>query len=505
MKAQHLFLAALAVVVALLAALFWPKPDPVDLSRPLVLYCAAGMTLPVEEAIEEYRKEFPVEIRTDFAGSGALLSRIRAKPEGDLYLAADASYIALARDHGIVKEAIPLARMRPVIAVKKGNPKGIRGVADLLREDVVVAIANPEAASVGKHTKRILTASGDWERLAARIKVTKPTVNDVANDIKIGTVDAGVIWDATANQYPEVEAVRVPMFDRETLDVTIGIFVSSPNSASALRFARYLQAPEKGAPIFTKHGFETIEGDPWTPTPELVFYSGGVNRLAIEQTIEEFKAREGVEIKTKYNGCGILSADMKAVAGTDNFPDGYFSCDVSFMAQVENLFEPSENIAETDMVILAPKGNPRGLNSLAALAGPDLKLGLAHPEQSALGALTVRLLREAGLYERIHPNVRMETPTADLLVDQMLVGALDGAIVYRANTSRVTEKLAIVDIDHPEAKAIQPIAVSRSSRYKFLMGRLLDAIRSIDSRDRFSRTGFRWRLGESAPGEDVVE
>ena len=49
-----------------------------------------------------------------------------------LYLAADESYIRLARQQGLLAEAIPLARMRPVVAVAKGNPKNVRTLDDLL-------------------------------------------------------------------------------------------------------------------------------------------------------------------------------------------------------------------------------------------------------------------------------------------------------------------------------------------------------------------------------------
>ena len=41
-------------------------------------------------------------------------------------------------------------------------------------------------------------------------------------------------------------------------------------------------------------------------------------------------------------------------------------------------------------------------------------------------------------------NVRTQTPTADLLVNQMKTGSLDAAIVYRANCSFVKDDLPII-------------------------------------------------------------
>jgi hypothetical protein len=54
----------------------------------------------------------------------------------------------------------------------------------------------------------------------------------------------------------------------------------------------------------------------------------------------DFEQREGVRVTRVYNGCGILVTQMHS--GTR--PDAYFSCDVSFMDQVRDLFEPPVTI-----------------------------------------------------------------------------------------------------------------------------------------------------------------
>ncbi len=495
-----LFVASILVVIALRFLVFGPDIDSGPQSEgPLLFYCAAGIKPPVEAIAREYEREYGVPIRLEYAGSGALLAKITVSEQGDLYLAADDSYLDIGREKGLVDEMLPLAVLRPVIAVRDGNPEKIFSIQDLLRPDVRLALANPDAASVGRQTKRILAKSGDWEAIEKRAKVFKPTVGDVANDIKLGTVDAGIIWDATARQYPELEAVHLPLFDGETSSISVGVLRSTERPAAALRFARFLQSRDRGMPHFKKYGYETVEGDVWEEKPELVFFSGGVNRLAVEDTIRQFEQREGVTITSVYDGCGILCANMKALEGSEKFPDAYFSCDVSFMTQVGNLFQPPTDISETDMVIITAKDNPRGIKRLADLAAPGLKIGVANPKQSALGALTEALLREMGLFESVNRNVRVHTPKADFLVNQMQVGALDAAIVYEANTPNVRDELEVIRVDHPAAKAIQPFAVSRSSKHKYLTQRLMDAMKSAQSRTRFTETGFRWLVPLDAP------
>lgn len=492
---------SLVIVAGLCVLLIWnPRGDEsagtsaaVTERDPLVLFCAAGIKPPVEAVVETYRTApFGVPIRLQYGGSGTLLSNIRLAKQGDLYLAADASFIDIARQQGLVAEAIPLARMRPVVATKKGNPKKIRSAKDLLRDDVKVALANPDAASVGKQTRTAVKKAGFWDDLKKAVEtrgVFKPTVNEVANDIKIGTVDAGVIWDATARQYAELD-IASPLTSDESfvMQVTIGVLTGCQRPTQALRFARYLAASDKGLLEFARHGYAPVDGDVWAETPEIRLLSGGVNRPAIARTLEAFQRREGCRITTVYNGCGILVAQMKA----GDRPDAYFACDVSFMHQVNDLFLDATNVSETDIIIAVPKGNPRRITSLKDLTGEGLKIGVANAEQSALGELTKRMLSGIGLLDGVMKNVVSQTPTADLLVNQLRTATLDAVIVYEANVAQAREHLDIVRINLPSAKAIQPFAVARKTKHNYLIERLLDAIESAESRRRYASSGFRF-------------
>ena len=466
--------------------------------KQLLLYCAAGMKPVVAEAVKNFRKETGIEISVQYGGSGTLLGNLQVAKKGDLYLAADISYIEIARSKGLLAEAIPLASIRPVIAVKKGNPKNINSIADLLRNDVTFALANPTAASVGKITKKILEKSGDWEQVAKAVKVKKPTVNETAGDVIIGAVDAAILWDATVAQNSKhLDLVRLPIFEVAPQNVTIGVLKWADNSAEALQFARYLQAPDKGQKLFGKAGCQTVPGDRWTERPRLLVYSGGVNRLAIQDTIRQFQLREGVEIDVVYNGCGIL---VSMINGSEHKqPDVYFACDTSFMTQVQPKFQSARVLSETDMVLIVRQGNPKEIKTINDLTKEKILLGVANPKQSALGRLTQRLFEtikigNSDLYKVVQPNIATRTPTADLLVNQLLVGGLDAAIVYRANVAKVKDKLEIISIKQGDPTASQPIAVSKSTPYPYLSQRLVDALTSAESQQRFLLQGFNWKV-----------
>lgn len=482
------------VAAGLVALLAGPgrKARPVGAAgaKPLLVFCAAGIKPPVEAVARAYEQAFGARVQLQYGGSGTLLSNLRVTATGDLFLAADESYVKSARGFGLLAETIPLAHQRAVIAVAKGNPKNIRGLDDLRRADVRVAAANPDAASIGRTVRALLQQAGQWAELEKRIIVFKPTVNDVANDVKIGSVDAGIVWDATARQYPELELVPVPLFDRAAETITIGVLKRSAQPAAALRFARYLGANDKGLKQFAQFHYEPVAGDQWAETPEIVLFSGAMLRPGIEKTLKEFEEREGCRITTVYNGCGVLVAQMRA----GQRPDGYFSCDTSFMKSVADLYRDPVNVVDNQLMILVQKGNPKKIQTVQDLTQPGLRVGLPHHEKSAMGNIAWKMLVEMKLYDAIGPNLKVESPTGDFLVNQLRTGSLDAIIACHSNWTGVREHLYAVPIEYPLARMTQPYAVGHETRFKQMMSRLQDALTSATSRERFEAEGFGWRF-----------
>lgn len=488
-----LILATLSILIIVgLVSLLRTTPTASS-SPPLLLYCAAGMKPAIAEIIESYTAEINQPVEVQYGGSGTLLSNIEVSKRGDLYLAADQSYIEIAEKKGLTAETFELASIRPVIITAKGNPKNILTLTDLSRPDIKLSLGHPQAASIGKQTQKILSQINAWKPIEKAVTsrgVFKPTVPEVANAVKLGAVDAGIVWDATARQYPDLEIISLPLFEKNSNRVTLSILNSSTTPTAAITFARYASAHDRGLTTFEKNGFTPVKGDKWEPHPEITLFSGGVNRVAIDDTVKAFASREGVTINTIYNGCGILVGQMKAGAHMD----AYFACDTSYMEEVYDRLGTPTLISETEMVLLTAKDNPHQISKLEHLALPGVKVAVSHPRYSALGGLTENLLKETGLYQSIQKNITYgDSPTADLIVTRILTGREDVGIVYRANTMHITEKLTVIPIKHPAATAQQPIAISKNSHHHHLIQRLISTLTTENSKQKFLTSGFRWR------------
>lgn len=494
--AKTIFFVSVLVVIGLLALLFFRGGDNVATGDQveLVLHSGAGMRLPVTEIAERYRAEYGVRIHPHYAGSGELASQLEVAG-GDLYLPADISYIEQVKAKGLLEESIPALYLTAGIAVAKGNPKNIRGLEDLRREEVRVSLANPSAA-IGKFTQKVLAEHDQWEAIEDNAAVFKFTVNDIAQDVSTGAADATIVWDAVANTFENLEFVHVPEFDQRRKTATIGVLASSSRPTAALHFARYLTAADRGLEIFQKHGFKVVEGDRWVSHPEITFFSGSMLRPAIEQQLRLFEEREGVTVLPAYEGCGTLVSMMEAGAE----PDAYFSCDVRFLDQVEDRFEKGTVVSRNDLILVVSKGNPKNLSRLEDLVQPGLKVGLAHPEKAALGALTVDLLERHDLHEALQAsgNIQLLASKGDELANQMQIGALDVAIVYRSNALSSEQILAQCDMIALEGdpQAEQPFAVHRNSGHKQLVKRLEDFLTGAEGKAQFLKYGFHWELGE---------
>jgi molybdate transport system substrate-binding protein len=495
---------SLAVLAGLLSVMMTTDPRPqlggnaqsAD-AVPIMLFCAASNRAVMEAIRTDYEQETGAQLEIQYGPSQTLLSSIEVSHTGDLYLPADDSYLTLARKKGIVEEMIPLARQQGVVAVRKGNPKSITSFDDLLRDGVRVVQANPDATAIGNITRKVLQDQQLWETLDRATTAYRTTVTEVANDVLIGAADAGIVYDAVLHTYPDLEFVELGELQEAASDIAIGVVASTRQPQRALHFARYVAAKDRGLQRYSEFSFRVKEGDEWTDAPDLAVFAGSMLRPAIDSTISDFEQREGVLVTRVYNGCGILVAQMKA----GQHPDAYFACDTEFMQQVPDLFPESVDVSQNELVILVQKGNPHDINALQDLTRVGLRVGVGHEKQCAMGWLTQNTLKEGGVQEEVMANVTVQTPTGDMLVNQLRTGSLDAAVAYLSNAAGAAEHLDAIRIQGIECSvATQPFAIAQQSRYRQLASRLFKRICSAESQQDFQAEGFRWQVGPHAAG-----
>jgi len=492
---------SIGVIAVLLLLLKASRPTVKIGTNELVVYCAAGMRLPVEQAAQGYTLQYGLPIRLEYASSGDLESRLKleakyGRSRADLYIPANDFFAQRTRSEGITHEHIPLAKFKLVLAIKPGSDLKMTRLDDLLDKNIAFVLCNPKAA-VGKFTQKILTSLGKYDTLDKAKKSTFTTVVEAANSVKTANdIQAGFMWDTTARQF-NLDIIDLPELSHAVSSTSANLVEATHDTAAALRFARYLSAPQKGNLSFAKHFFSPMPGDTWAETPELTFFCGGLNKGAVEQTLLEFQQREGVQIRSHFAGCGALVSTMRSIKSNEKkagFPDLYMTCDKTFYAMVQEDFNVGKDISTTDIILLVRRGNPKGITRLEDLAKPGVSFGTTDPKMSTLGFLSWKMFTETGLKQAVQGNAAVTTPTAHELVTQMTSHPkLDAVLVYVANCRYAKESCELIPINHPLAQTTQNIGASAKTPYPLLTERLINTLHASEkSKKRFQNNGFNW-------------
>lgn len=158
------------------------------------------------------------------------------------------------------------------LMVGKGNPKQVKGLDDLGRDDLQVMLPNPNTEGIMKiYAKPVLKTHGLWDKLANGQECeacrTRPNVyftsvhhREIPDGIKKGDTDVGIVWATEVkhalNEGAPVESVTLP--DKDSLKGEI-IYVAaplrnSPHAQQADAYIRYLGSAA-AQDAYAKHGF----------------------------------------------------------------------------------------------------------------------------------------------------------------------------------------------------------------------------------------------------------
>lgn len=222
----------------------------------ILVHCAAGMRLPVSQMALVFERETGTKVQLSFDGSNRLLGQIKLARKGDVYIAGDAEYVDIADRDGLIAGRGRLCYFRPVILTKKGNPHGIKTLADLTRAGLKIGQGDPKAAAVGRIMPKLLEMNGvDPAAWKQNVVLETATVNDLAVAIKLGSLDAVVVWDAIAVGYSDVtDVIAIPPEKNICPEVESAVLAFAENKTGAEAFMAFL-ASEKGREICRKNGY----------------------------------------------------------------------------------------------------------------------------------------------------------------------------------------------------------------------------------------------------------
>ncbi len=248
-------LAVAAFPLVLLAACS-DSNDGAESTRPstvtITVGAAASLTASFEKIGAAFSEANPgITVQFSFGASSDIARQIGEGAPIDVFASADSKNMdAVAAGAGIDGDPAVFATNSLQVIVGPGNPKGIRTLADLAREDVLVVACSPEVP-IGRYTQQVLDAAG----VVVTPVSLEENVKAIVSKVTLGEADAGVVYrtDVIAAG-SKAEGVDIPADVNVTASYPIAVLKASAARAAAVDFVDFVLG-EEGRAILRDAGF----------------------------------------------------------------------------------------------------------------------------------------------------------------------------------------------------------------------------------------------------------
>jgi molybdate transport system substrate-binding protein len=226
----------LAATAVLLAGCGGTPAAGDDDAGTVTVLAAASLTEAFTRIGEDFEGANPgTTVTFSYGGSSGLAQQIVAGAPADVFAAASPATMRTVTDAGdAAGEPATFARNQLVIAVPKGNPKGLTGLAALSAPGVKVALCAeqvPCGAAAVQAGVRVTPVTQEQDVKAALAKV------------KLGEVDAALVYRTDARAAAaDVDGVEFPESAKAINDYPIVALKGAPDPAGAAAFVAYVRS-----------------------------------------------------------------------------------------------------------------------------------------------------------------------------------------------------------------------------------------------------------------------
>ena len=241
-------------VLGLVVVACCSKKETEDKPGELIILCGSSFPQPMEQLYSEFTAQTGIKVTTTVAGSEDFLPLVKAGQKGDVLVTHD-PYLDYVAEANALADYVHVGFVAPVLAVQKGNPKGLTGIQDLTRPGLKVALSDPQYSTCGEMVFALLEKKGIKEAVMKNVenRLTKGHSN-LGNFLKTQAVDAVIMWNGVAHTFRDsVEVVWTPYeYDEEIRVHIIGLSYSKEPELlkQFIAFAR-----TRGPGIFAEYGY----------------------------------------------------------------------------------------------------------------------------------------------------------------------------------------------------------------------------------------------------------
>lgn len=221
-------------------------------TKTVTVFAASSLSGALEEAKSEFAKAHQgLEIRLNMGSSSTLVAQLRNGAPADLFASADEPTMDKAVDAELTDGPVRhFAGNTLSLLVQKGNPRKIRGLRDLNREDLTVSLCGPQVPA-GRYARQALQRAG----VPVPRGGEELDVKQVASRVTLGEADVGIVYTTDAKAVAgKADEVAIAEAQNVVAHYPASVLKTGDNAAGAELFLDFLLSPE-GMQILKKHGF----------------------------------------------------------------------------------------------------------------------------------------------------------------------------------------------------------------------------------------------------------
>ncbi|MFE7743032.1 molybdate ABC transporter substrate-binding protein [Nocardia sp. NPDC057455] len=223
-------------------------------SGTLIVFAAASLTETFTELGKQFEAAHPgVEVVYSFGASSALAEQINQGAPADVFASAAPKNMQQVRDKGSVTATpVTFVRNRLEIAVPKGNPGRITGLADFGKTEPKLALCAKQVPC-GAATETVFETAGITPQPDTREQDVKAALTKVT----LGEVDAALVYRTDVEAAGDkVEGIDFPESVKAINDYPVAPLAHAPNAVAAAAFVDFVTS-EKAQSVFAAAGFDT--------------------------------------------------------------------------------------------------------------------------------------------------------------------------------------------------------------------------------------------------------
>lgn len=211
---------------------------------------------PMTEIVDAFKKETGCDADITFGNAAQIISQITTSQEGDVFIAGAETELAKLKEQNCVTESKQLVKHVPVIAVQKGNPKGISSPADLGKDGVRLILGDSEATPIGKVADNVLRDAGIMD--SADIAARTSTAPEMVTALSADSADAAVVWKENASGKDGIQIVDCKDMEKYIKIIPAASLSCAKNNDSLKEYLVFLDS-EEVQKIWESYGYEMIK------------------------------------------------------------------------------------------------------------------------------------------------------------------------------------------------------------------------------------------------------